>query len=749
MGMWSKRFWFERRFFWNVNRVSISQALQLAFQHHQQGRLAEAESIYQQVLAAEPGNIEAISLLGLLYAQAGHGDAAAPLLLQAAQIDHRASYIHHRLAVAWRALGDAQQVVRACEAAVQVDSAHVDSLYLLAVTLFENGHLEPASMAMRQCVALRPAVDLYSDLGVMLEKLGRLTEAETVYREGLRANPQFAPIHTNLGATLAQQGRLEEALAEHMRSAQLDPSYHRAFVNWADTAHQLGQLDVAMAAAGRAVELNANDPDAHIALGEAQCEIGQCDEATRSYAAAAELWTQSGTQPERVIRARIMSATMLPQIYSSSEEMLRWRTRLTENIERLRNENLRLPLDGHPAPTLFGLAYQGLDDRAILEAYSSLMQPPSMEIPKPARGTKIRVGFISRFFRDHTIGRLNVGVVEHLDRSDFEVIVFSIGDYSDALAMRFRAAADRFVVLPQTLPVARQMILAESIDILFYTDLGMDPLTYTLAHSRLAPVQCTTWGHPVTSGISTIDYFISSTLLETGDSQSQYSEKLALLPQLAIYYEQPELPALRKSRADFGISAQTHVYGCLQTLLKLHPEFDAVLAAILRRDPAGVVLLIKGLHDHWEQQLTARWQAAIPDVAARIRFVPRVSREDFLSLTSKCDVMLDPIHFCGGNTSYEALAFGVPIVTFRSHYLRGRLTTAMYEMMEMPECIADALEDYVDIAVRLGTDGDYRKSISSKIVARGEALFGNMSAVRDLEKFFYHSITIGPAAAYP
>src|SRR5207244_780770 len=153
-----------------------------------------------------------------------------------------------------------------------------------------------------------------------------------------------------------------------------------------------------------------------------------------------------------------------------------------------------------------------------------------------------------------------------------------------------------------------------------------------------------------------------------------YTETLVKLKTLPIYYYQPESPppdlppGLRK--ADFGEGA--HIYACPQSLFKLHPDFDEILGGILRGDPQGVLHLSWGMAPRWEQLLPQRFAATMPDVVERIRFVPKLNPPEFLSLMAQADVLLDPLHFGGGNTSYEGLALGVPIVTMPSRFLRGR-----------------------------------------------------------------------------
>src|ERR1019366_2594218 len=156
-------------------------------------------------------------------------------------------------------------------------------------------------------------------------------------------------------------------------------------------------------------------------------------------------------------------------------------------------------------------------------------------------------------FKDHTIGLWMSGLIAQLGRKNFEVIVLSAGRHSDATNQFIRSNCDQYLELPSSLPIARAAIAESKLDILLYTDLGMEPFTYALAFNRLAPVQCAMWGHPMTSGIPAIDYFLSSELAEPKDGQEFYTEKLVKLAALPVYYYRPELPRIHRDRGYFQL----------------------------------------------------------------------------------------------------------------------------------------------------------------------------------------------------
>ena len=355
-----------------------------------------------------------------------------------------------------------------------------------------------------------------------------------------------------------------------------------------------------------------------------------------------------------------------------------------------------------------------------------------------ARG-RIRVGLVSQFFRNHSIGRTSRGLFARISREDFEVTaIFLAPVVDDDCSQAIRRDADRCVVVPHDLPQAREQIAALRLDILFYQDIGMEPFGYFLSFARLAPVQCVSFGHPDTTGVPAVDWFVSNDLYETAAAQPHYSEQLFLLHDLGslAYYYKPALPPAAKTRAAFGLAEDRPLYLCPQNLFKVHPDMDDLIAGILRRDPCGVVVLVEGRVRNWTQLLRRRWQSTMADVQARIVFVPRMRDDDFLNLVALADVMLDTVHFNGMNTSLEAFAVGTPVVTLPGAFQRGRHTQAMYRKMGLDDLVAGDAQAYVESSVRLANDAGWRQAVSARIRAGSDVLFEDAAVVREFERFF-------------
>jgi predicted O-linked N-acetylglucosamine transferase (SPINDLY family) len=323
-----------------------------------------------------------------------------------------------------------------------------------------------------------------------------------------------------------------------------------------------------------------------------------------------------------------------------------------------------------------------------------------------------------------------------LDRTRFHVTVAFIPYRTDYVADEIKHRVDCTIQLPLRLASARQILMAQELDVIVYPELGMDIFTLSLAMARAAPVQAMSWGHPVTSGIPNMDYFVSSEDLEGPGAEDHYSEKLFKLKTLGTSYARPHIPKSTKNRADFGMEKGAHYYMVAQNLFKLHPDFDQILGEVLRRDPKGYILLVHGVRRRWSSLLLSRLKASLPQVVDRIRFLPRQLHEDYLSLMSCADVSLDIPQFNGGNTTLEALSMGLPVVTLPTEFARGRFCMSIYKHMGYTDLVAQTPEQYVEISVRLATDDKFKAEVKARIAETIPRAFENQDAISEWERFF-------------
>jgi uncharacterized protein (TIGR03032 family) len=536
-------------------------------------------------------------------------------------------------------------------------------------------------------------------------------------------------------AGLQRQGRQAEAIGLLRRAHDARPDDPRLVNDLGNALQESGDAEGAMAAYRQAVAADPGFAPALQNLGHILVARGMTDEGI------ARLERAQTVAPTDV--TRVLIATSLPIIYRDHPELEERRAGIESRVQALVAEGVQIDPTRTHVPTNFYAVYQGHNDRDLHANFGRIYTGEDLTgtaTNRPRTDGRIRVGFLSAYFTNHTIGRLNLGRVAQMDRSRFEVTVLSAVTGDHPVAADFRRLAERYIHLPRNARAARQLIAEQDLDLLFFTDVGMDPMTYALAFSRMAPVQAVTWGHPVTTGSPTMDCFISSEALELPEADDHYTERLVRLPSLGTYYYRPAAPQRNDMRARLGLGADDHVYICPQTLFKFHPDNDVVLGEILRRDPKGVLLMIDGKAPTWRELLQGRFARSFPDAADRVRWIKPLPHPAFLNLIAAAEVALDPLVFGGGNSTYEMLGVGTPVVTLPSPYLRGRITQALYAKMGYGELVADSPERYVELALALGTDRVHRAAVSAAVSERAEVLFEDAAEVRDLEAFFASAV---------
>lgn len=710
---------------------------------HRAGRLAEAEPLYRRCLAARHDNGDALGAYGLLLHHTGRHAEAAALLERVAAARPADATVHSNLAAALFALGRVGEAAALWQRARQLRPDDPDISANLGMAETRRGRCAAAIGHYRRALALQADHGAaWLGMANALRELGELTPAVAAYTTVLALQPGHAAGWNNLGLVHRRAGRLAQAVACHQRALALAAS--------AEAAKNLGHALVALARADDAADafrqaeaLAPSDPSGPLWLAGVLREQGRVEAALDAYGRAATLDTAG-------FAARIRHAATMPVIAWSRQDIALHRQRLAMELEAMTADGVSVD-DPYAAngPTNFFLAYHNCDDRPLQEAMARFYRQacPSLDFvaphcrgPAPPRRARLRLGLCSAFFRHHTIGRLNLGIVRHLDRSRFEVVLIRApGRQQDDLQQAFDQAADAVVTLPDNLAAARQRIAELELDALHYTDIGMSRLLYFLAFARLAPVQTTTWGHPDTSGLGTIDYFLSAEPLEPGGAEAHYSETLVRLPRLNVCYQRPAAPA-HGDRARFGLPDGAHLYVCAQTLFKLHPDDDDLFARLLREDPAGLLVFISGRDAHWNERLITRIGRAHAGVVERIRFLPAMGHGDFMTLLATADVLLDARYFSGGNTSYEAFALATPVAAWDdAPFMRGRLTRAMYHAMALPQFCAAGDDAFVALAQSLAADPAARRAASAAIAGQAGALFDDAAAVRVLEGFFSDS----------
>ncbi len=268
----------------------------------------------------------------------------------------------------------------------------------------------------------------------------------------------------------------------------------------------------------------------------------------------------------------------------------------------------------------------------------------------------------------------------------------------------------------------------------------MSPIDRIISLMRLAPMQCVGWGHPITTGSRNVDYFLSTELMETPQSDSQYSETLVRLPNIGLHLPYPDAADRPGTRSMFGIAEDKLVYGCIQSLFKYLPQYDFVFPAIAKRVKNSLFVFIENEAKEVTAQFKARQKAsfAAEGLSADdyVKFVPRLTGNGFTQLLDVLDINLDSIGWTGGFITMRSLYANCPVVTLEGETLRGRHSCAMLRMIDVDDLVTSSMNDYLELAVRLGNDANLRHALTKKIEQNKKNLFYDPECVKHLDGFF-------------
>jgi protein O-GlcNAc transferase len=726
--------------------------LNLGFVLEALGDTAAAIASYEAALAADPGNAFAAYNLGkALYVRGDLRRAEAALRAAlAGKPDFPEALVV--LSSVLEALGQIPEAIKALEAAVALRSGYGGALRNLGMLHYRRQCWEDAAAALARAVAAEPRdADAPYQLGEALLRLGKFDAAADSYRHVLAIRPDHAESLCRLGNILADQGRRDEATACLQRALATNPRLAAAHVGMGNL-HAVEQRFTQAAAAYRAaLELEPGNVQAQLNLGNALVYLGEAESARAIHESVLALDPENGTARW----ARVMSG--IPLIRDTGADLAGVRARFARELAELdRWFDERRSATGHEAVGVqqpFWLAYHAEDNRELLGAYGRLcarlmagwqegagLRAVAARAPGP-----VRVGVVSQYFRRHSVWDALVrGWYQGLDRERFELYSFCLGQKRDAETEYAQARSARFLQGPRALRQWAEAILEAQPDVLIYPEIGMDPITLKLASLRLAPVQAASWGHPETTGLPTIDYFLSAEALEPQGAQAHYGERLVALPHLGCTVEPYEgaVPAVAPGR--WGLPAGVPLLLCPGTPFKYAPEHDALYAQIARRlGDCRLCFFVCGipeLSEKLRRRLARVFAAQGLEFDRYVSFIPWLPRPEFYGLMQRADAMLDTLGFSGFNTALQAVECCLPIVTREGRFLRGRLAGGILKRIGLPEMVVADEEQYIGLAVKLAQDAGYREDIRRRMRAGRPAVFEDTAPIRALEEFLAQGV---------
>jgi predicted O-linked N-acetylglucosamine transferase (SPINDLY family) len=587
-------------------------------------------------------------------------------------------------------------------------------------------------------------------LSLLLFEAGQLEEAEASYRREIELTPQhYGPYH-QLGVVLMKTARNAQAVEQFKLATSLNPASAASYVCLGNAYMEADDpsgksLELAQASFEKAIVLEPKVSDFHCSMGFCYWMSAQLDRAVASFEKAIEL--NAGNVKARWARVMLWA----PAFAAKGSEDPRGRAGFANELAKFQDWWSKSDAGGDlfvGELQPFFLAYQEESNLALLKQYGQvcamamqrfLEREPAPPLLRPTE-KRIRLGIVSADIRMHSVWlALIKGWLKSFDRTQFEIVIFSLAAEEDPETTWARSKSDLFFDGPKSVSQWVAEIRGQNCEILLYPAVGLDPLTLKLASLRLAPVQLNTWGHPDTSGLPTLDYYLSADCFEPADAQDQYSEQLVLLPHLGNRMDALSVPNVEPVLASMHLDPARPILVCPGTPYKYQPVNDHVFADIARAVPSAQLVFFRGasaaLADLLQTRITKEFQAAGLDAKDHVRFIRWLSFSEFHSLLRRADVLLDTIGFSGYNTAVQAMECGLPLVTREGRFLRGRLASGVLRRIGLPELIAQTKAEYVSLVARLVSDRGYRTHIRQEIEQRRPVLFDDQSAMGPFQDF--------------
>jgi len=615
---------------------------------------------------------------------------------------------------------------------------------------------------------------MLSECWVRIGNANKSTQPETAfaaYRTAIDANPANSDARYNLALLLSANGQARDAVDVLNAALARDPSDSAATLLLAEQLIALGNNDAA-AARLRTIAVSADDEQLRraamlfVEAGDIQAAMnlaerisapsmdwtlafasklrafGAMDQSAR-WLTAAESTRDDAADVLRLALPRMLG---LPSAYASTKEVTATRNRFADGLRALTE---RFParyiadkkIDANALLwDNFYLAYQGEDDRALQREFgtwwsAALNAAAPQKEPAPRRAR--RIAFVSSLFHQCTVGSYFASWIEHIAAGNWDVVLVNIGERRDAWTQRLAGIAGSELTLNGSVRENARALHDVGADIIVYPELGLDHRTAALAAFRLAPVQVCGWGHPVTSGLPSIDAFLSCEAMEPANARDHYTERLLTLPALGTRYSSPPIPS-RRSRGDLGLPESGALYLVPHSLFKLHPDNDAIYLGVLAKDPHATLIFFEGVDSGARRIVRRRLAKGCAerglDFAARTRFLPMRSREAFLQVLLAGDVVLDSLKFSGGNVSLDALHCGVPVVTHPGEFMRARQTTGMLQQIGGAELICDSIESMIDMAIDVANDTSRKQHLGATLRANLPSLTQSDAPLRALDE---------------
>jgi protein O-GlcNAc transferase len=719
------------------------------------GRFAEAEAAFRTVLALDGDSADSHLALGAAIAAQGRFVDAVPHLQRAVALAPANAQAFCDLGLACRAADRADDSIAAFTRATTLAPGLAKAHGNLGSTLFERGRLDEAVTAWRRALEIEPNhPEIHADLGIALGNLGRGAEAIESFTRAIaldKSNPLFP---FNLGRAYQDANRFGDAEDCYRQALDLAPTHESALLNLGVVLKKQQRLAEAAESYRKALDINPESAEAHCNLANVLCSQGQMVKAAAHYDAALN------ASPDFAEARLGRTMATLPAIVDTPDDSVGVAELFSQSLVDLARWSATHRLGavvGLCQP--FYLAYRPGNARAVLSRYGDLVgraaaahwQEGGRNVPNvPPSRDRFRLAIVSGHIRRHSVWDVILrGMVEHLDRQRFEVVIYHTEDARDDETVWAQQRADIFVQGPKPVAAWLSRIVEDRPDVIFYPEIGMDPVTGALSALRLAPLQVASWGHPLTTGLPCMDWFLSGEFLEGGDADDHYREKLVRLPGTGVCTTPIPIKAEPVAFVRRDANPDVIRFALCHTPFKLEPADDGLYPRIAKAVGRCEFWLVadddgpSGMAARLKRRLQAAFVAQGLNPADYLRSFRKLTQGQFAGFLDEMDVYLDCPAFSGYTTAWQAVHRGLPVVTVEGEFQRQRLAAGLLRQIGQDDTVAATADEYVEIARRVAVECRDADARSQRRVALRDAAAqadNNVEVVRSLERHLIKAI---------
>jgi predicted O-linked N-acetylglucosamine transferase (SPINDLY family) len=677
--------------------ATVTQLLNLAVQHHQQNQLAQAESLYRQILAQDRHHADALHLLGVLFSQRGEFKEGVRFIKKAIKKNNRSATFYSNLGAALLQLKKYKEVIPACRQAIALNPNHAETYNNLGLAFKELSQLKEAMANYQKALTINPNfADVYSNLGELFREQGQLDGAIANYQRALTINPQLAKTYHNLGMALKDQNKLNEASASYQQALALDPNYAKAYFNLGCVRIVQRELEKAVDCFLQAIALKADYVEAYTYLTSILFELGRLDETiaycqkvlTLEPKCVDAYVTLGGTffllgQFEQVIRHYKKALEIQPNNpQAHSGLLMAMHYSLDYDVSTMFAEHLRFA-KRHANPL-----------KKFIKPHPNLKNPTR----------RLKIGYVSPDFRYHSTIFFMEPVLAAHDKTQFEVFIYADVLNPDVATERLQKYADKWHdIVKWSDEQVTEQIRTDQIDVLI--DLaGHSNKNRLLVFARqAAPVQVSYLGYMGTTGLTTMNYRLTDHILDpVGETEGYHTEELVRLPVYRIVDF-----SLDKSPAVNALPALENGYitfASFNNFSKVTPYIIGIWAQILTALPtAHLLIVVKDAEKETVQQQVKNLFLKHDIASERLEIVGTRPFYQYFKLHNQADIGLDPFPHMGGTTTFISLWMGIPVITLSGPKPASRGGSPLVTL-GLEDFIAKTSEEYVDIARRMANN---------------------------------------------